>query len=522
MGADVHAQFVQVGERRVFVRHAGSGPAVVLVHQSPESSLSLLPWFETLGSGFAVFAPDTPGFGLSDPLPLAQPTIPDLAAALGRLIDTLGLQRVLLYGVHTGAAIAGRLARDRPRLVAALVCDGLSAFTAEERRPLLDDYLPPFEPQWDGTHLLWLWARMREQKLFFPWQAATAAARIAYPLPTAEQIHKEAMELLDAGDGYRAGYRAPLLYEHGAAGAAQISVPAGLLYRRDDVLRPHMDRLPALPPNVSACEVADAAALAVETVAIFTAHAARATRAESGAYVARTASATRRLIATGHGALAFLCHWPAGHSAGPVELTLCDIGTPAALPPEGSPTVAALVLELPGHGATPRWPVGLLAGGAWLDAVVQALDLFGATSVHLRARGGACAFAATLAQMLGPRCTGTTLHAEPGFTAEEARRFMSSLPDMQLHATGAHLIAAWNWARLKPLFQPGRVPDASAVIHAAAPPPRRVHGEVVEMLRAGDNFAALWRASFALSLAAAAAAAPVPVPVPVPASATEP
>jgi pimeloyl-ACP methyl ester carboxylesterase len=491
---EVDTQFVQVGERRVFVRHAGRGAAVVLVHQSPESSVSLLPWFAAIDlQRFAVFAPDTPGFGLSDPLPLAQPTIPDLAEALGRFVEALQIGPVLLYGVHTGAAIAARLARDRPALVAALVCDGLSAFTADERAPLLDGYLPPFEPVWDGTHLLWLWARMREQKLYFPWHVGTAATRIPYPLPTAAEIHKEAMELLDAGDGYRAGYRAPLLYEHGAAGAAQIGVPARLLYRRADVLRPHLDRLPALPAHVAALEVPDAAALRADTLAHFERHAAAAAAAvDAAAAVARAASATRRMVPTRFGALSLLGRGLAA-AEGVLDVTLGEIGTPAALPPGGSPGAPAVALEWPGHGATPRWPAEAIDDGRFLEGLADALLALGTGRLRLHGEGGGAPIARRLAQRLGARCIAVEERGAPALDAAARARFLAGLPPLEPVASGAHFIEAWNWARLRRLFVAGAVPDAAAVVRTAPPPPRRVHGEVVEMLRAGGNFGALWR-----------------------------
>ena len=78
------------------------------------------------------------------------------------------------------------------------------------------------------------------------------------------------------------------------------------------------------------------------------------------------------------------------------------------------------------------------------------------------------------------------------------------LLDLQPQATGAHLLAAWNWARMRPLFKDGHEPVASAAIRAAAPPPRQVHAQVVEMLRAGDNFVALWLAALQHTDAAAA------------------
>jgi pimeloyl-ACP methyl ester carboxylesterase len=510
MTSGVRSQFVQVGERRVFLRYAGTGPVLVLLHQSPESSASLVPWIERLADRYAVLAPDTPGFGHSDPLPLAQPTIPDLAAALGRLLEALGLGPVLLWGVHTGAAIACRLARDEPGRVAALVCDGLSAFTREERQPLLDGYLPPFEPSWDGGHLHWLWARIREQTLFFPWHSGTAAARIAYPLASPERIHAQVMELLDAGDGYRAGYRAPLLYEHGAASAAELAVPAALLYRAADVLRPHLERLPPLPPGVTAREVADAAAQAREAEAMFARHAQAASPLESLAMRVDAKAAIGRRVVLGPGGARV---W---HLAGPeqapdptLDLVLPEIGTPAWVPADRSPRRRTLVPEWPGHGASARSDAALLSDGRWCVGLMAEMDALTAAPdapVALRARGGACALALELALALGPRCRSLALEDPLPLDAEERATFLAGLPDLTLHPTGAHLIAAWNWARLRQLFWPWCRPDAAACIAAPAPPPRAVHAEVVEMLRAGPMLAALWRAALAVHMPAAVAA----------------
>ena len=84
----IREQFVQVNGRHVLVRYAGRGPAILLLHQSPQNSRALIPWIERLAQSYAVLAPDTPGFGFSDPPPLAQPTIPDYAAALNALLKS--------------------------------------------------------------------------------------------------------------------------------------------------------------------------------------------------------------------------------------------------------------------------------------------------------------------------------------------------------------------------------------------------------------------------------------------------
>lgn len=69
----VRRRYAHINGRAVHYRRAGSGPPIVLVHASPQSSLSLTPLIKFLAPRFTVFAFDTPGFGFSDPLPKKNP-----------------------------------------------------------------------------------------------------------------------------------------------------------------------------------------------------------------------------------------------------------------------------------------------------------------------------------------------------------------------------------------------------------------------------------------------------------------
>ena len=57
--------FIRVGNRRVHYRKAGSGPTLLMVHQSPRSSAEYEPLMEKWAQHFTCIAPDTPGFGQS-------------------------------------------------------------------------------------------------------------------------------------------------------------------------------------------------------------------------------------------------------------------------------------------------------------------------------------------------------------------------------------------------------------------------------------------------------------------------
>src|SRR6266568_2915859 len=116
--------FVTVGARRVHYTRAGSGPAVVLLHESPCSARSLDIPQGVVARQFTAIAPDTPGFGLSDPLLLAQPEIADFADALAETLTALGIAQTAVYGRHTGASIAVEFARRHPDRCSVAVADG--------------------------------------------------------------------------------------------------------------------------------------------------------------------------------------------------------------------------------------------------------------------------------------------------------------------------------------------------------------------------------------------------------------
>lgn len=249
MPAPITRHTVDVSGRRVHYRRRGQGPAVVLLHESPRSSAALLPLVGYGPDDVTVFAFDTPGCGDSDPLAQERPQAADYGDALDATLQALGIARCVVYGTHTGAAIAMALARRHPARVSRLVIDGLGVFDAVERAQILDSYLPPFVPQLDGTHLAWLWGRVRDQFLFFPWNHRGMGARLWRALPEPALQQQVAMDLLRAGDAYRAPYAAAFRYQPGAA-LAELRVPTFVGARSDDMLLPHLTRLGALAEGV--------------------------------------------------------------------------------------------------------------------------------------------------------------------------------------------------------------------------------------------------------------------------------
>jgi pimeloyl-ACP methyl ester carboxylesterase len=196
------------GTRQVHYRQVGKGPVVLCLHQSPLSSRDMLATMERWKGQFTCIAPDTPGFGLSTPLGVERAEVDDFADAVVEFMDALGIDKAAAYGFHTGAMITGGLAAKYPARITCGVANGYVILTEQERADLVANYLPPFAPSWDGAHLTWLWSRMREQTIFFPWYAKTQADRLEFNVPPPAALQAGLVDFLRAGDHYRVGYRA--------------------------------------------------------------------------------------------------------------------------------------------------------------------------------------------------------------------------------------------------------------------------------------------------------------------------
>ncbi|WP_323032677.1 alpha/beta hydrolase [Paracoccus sp. (in: a-proteobacteria)] len=345
----IQRRFVSVNGRQVHYRIAGTGPALLLIHQSPQNSRMWTAMMQRYADRYTVIAPDTPGFGYSDALPGNPMTIAEFGAATLEFCEAIGLQRFAVFGMHTGGLIATWLAWANPARVAALVVDGYAAFTPQESALYGDTYLPPFVPQWDGSHLRWLWSRMREQKYFFPWYDGRAEAAMGIAPQTTEGTREAVMDVLDVGDSYRAGYAAAFRHnDH--HWVSELQMPAWLVFRHGDPLLAHMPRLRDLPANVQLVDEPDGIpAMHVKMDGWL----ARALAAEPPCTVVTPAASPtewqRRIIDTVAGDLAV---WERAGD-GPLRLLLHAPGTRPLSPAQSQAGEgAALLPDLPGHGAS--------------------------------------------------------------------------------------------------------------------------------------------------------------------------
>ncbi len=448
----IEHRFVICGARRVMVRRAGSGPPVLLLHESPVSSAAFVPLIGSLAERFTVIAPDTPGYGGSDPLALHRPQIPDYADALREVVDGLGLERVAVFGRHTGAAIAIEFANLHPERVSGVVLDGCPAFTPEEMEELVASYLPPFRPDWSGSHVAWLWSRIRDQFSFFPWNRQGPASRLAIDMPRPSILNRIATDLLLAGDGYRIAYEAAFRYD-GAAAAAAARVPAHYMATETDVLFPHLDRLHSLPDDAHIHRLTDA-----ERVTAIGDLLAACADGLPPAPRAPEETGARRFIQA-DGASLLVRQW-GDDDARPLLLVADLPGSTRGLDPVAAHLARerrVVAIDPPGHGLSSPAPADMADGG--VELVARAVASLGLGQVDVAGINAGACWAAHLAGRLGADCGRLVLVDPP----PDPQALAECLPAAALVPTwsGAHLLTAWHLAREALLYRPWFVPTAA-------------------------------------------------------------
>ncbi len=231
-------------------RQAGEGEALVMLHASPMSSAQMVPLIEPLSKHFNVIAPDTPGYGNSDPLSPdelsnhqgLEPYTNWLSRFLDELGDSeLGGSKPVLYGTATGAQIAIESARCFPDRLSGVVLDNAAHFENDEREQILARYFPSLKPQEDAGHFSTVWEISQNLFQFFPWFEQDEAHRIGQePAPLAA-VHGTALCYLNAGEDYAQAYRRAF-YNEDARRVQSLTTPVEVIRWQGSILKKYSDR----------------------------------------------------------------------------------------------------------------------------------------------------------------------------------------------------------------------------------------------------------------------------------------
>ena len=132
----------------------GAGAPVLLIHQTPLGIAQYIDVQPAIArAGRRAIASDNPGFGLSDPAPKSGLSVADLADNLIGLLDHLKVDKVVIVGHHTGAAIAACFGARHKVRTAGVVLHGSPLYTAAERAERLARPTVEMVMNADGSHL---------------------------------------------------------------------------------------------------------------------------------------------------------------------------------------------------------------------------------------------------------------------------------------------------------------------------------------------------------------------------------
>ena len=413
----ISRHYLTVEGRRVHYRRCGNGPALLMVHQSPRSSAEYEPLMREWSAHFTCIAPDTPGFGQSEPLAKADPDIGDYADAVVEFARALGLERTAAYGFHSGGIILVTALKRHPDFFTGLAVGGYAIWSREEMALFGELYLPSFVPSAYGEHLTWLWNRILEQSWFFPWFDKRGQARLSVAHDDPARVHAVVMEMLDAGDAYRLGYGAVLRAPRDIPPPDAVTPPVLITAYVGDPLQAHIARLGEMPDGWTAYEVDTPEAHRADSLAFLLKHVGPV----SGQLNEDVYQGFLRIVTDDFDGLV---HWRGSPTARNIH-----IHAPGS---EASLTEAhdAICIDLPGHGLSNGWtdqaPTDRAAWQAVIDAVARHFEAQKISYVPLP-------------------------EGEPDLL----------FPDLTPDRFGAYLTTAWGIIRARQFFAPWYQSDAT-------------------------------------------------------------
>ncbi len=478
--------FIRVPHGQVHYRYGGRGPVVVMLHDSPRSSVLHASNIEWLGEHFTVIALDTPGYGNSTPLPQATPGIPDFAQALATTLNALGIERCALYGFHTGSKIALQFAVDHPERAAVTVLDGL-ALPAQPASPdYLRQYLLPFEPVADGSHLVRQWHKVLDYHRYFPWFSQSAATRMTRDLPDDLDLHEHATDVFMAGRHWTGAYGAALRHL-AAPNIDRLRSRAVFMCREDDVLYGYLDALPQpLPPSCSVERVPPhPAAWRTRLLELLRQAelpraqwrppppaAVRSLQDERQTYADLVHGQIRvRLLGNG-GVPVLLLHDAPGGS--------CSLRAMAEALGRERLTIAP---DLPGLGESHPLPYPSL--GSYVTALTELLEQLGCETVDVFAEGLGTCFAVALAAHHPQLVRRLALDGLPMVRSKERRLYARHFcPPLVPDRHGTHLLRIWHQMRDAEASWPWFDRSAAAARkHDPELDPELMHANLVEVMK---------------------------------------
>lgn len=260
--------YADTGEGQIYYTEAGAGPALVLLHPSPQSSRVFWRLLPPLAARYRVIVPDTLGFGRSDRLP-DRVTMPRLGRSVADLMSALDIERAHIFGFHTGNKIAAALATECPEQVDRLIlCGQTHSLIADQKAriaafgPITDRYFDAAaaEKSADSDAIAHMqWATETFADISRLWWDKRAIAEFGYTPELRRYLSARISDLLESKPSAAAIYAANFEFDFEAA-LRRIDAPA-LIIEVASAAEEHLGRqaarLAALMTDAKAATIED-------------------------------------------------------------------------------------------------------------------------------------------------------------------------------------------------------------------------------------------------------------------------
>lgn len=118
--AKIESKTIKVGGLDVLYYTGGKGEPLVVVHGGGGDARTWIKNIEVLADKYAIYAPDLPGYGGSEPMD-GRYYIPELSEFIARFAENVGLEKFYLVGHSLGGGIALNFALMFPEKIRKLV-----------------------------------------------------------------------------------------------------------------------------------------------------------------------------------------------------------------------------------------------------------------------------------------------------------------------------------------------------------------------------------------------------------------
>ena len=258
--------YANTREGQIHYTECGNGPALLMLHPSPQSARVYWRLMPRLAERFRVVAPDTLGFGYSDPLPNVI-TMPRLAGSVAEMMAALQIERAHVFGFHTGNKIAAALASDLPERVERIILCGQthSLIADQETRiaafgPITDRYFDSKDAEKAaksdaGAHEQWSTEMFADMSRL--WSDKRAIEEFGYTPDLRRYLSARIMDLLQAKPSATAIYDANFNFDFEAA-LRRVKSPTLIIEvasAAEEHLGRQADRLAELMPDAKAATI---------------------------------------------------------------------------------------------------------------------------------------------------------------------------------------------------------------------------------------------------------------------------